>query len=102
MVLAFLNAGGLFWVTHLSEAGRLRLRQFEREFALGHEHEKAGDFAKAVQVYASLVPKFSDQPKIAEIAHRRIQSLKQAHPDAFKASTPAKAKARPTPKGRRR
>ena len=70
MALAFLNAGGLFWVTHLSEAGRLRLRQFEREFAVGHALEEAGDFARAAAVYAALLPRYADQPKIAEIARQ--------------------------------
>lgn len=79
MALAFLNAGGLLWVTHLSEAGRLRLRQFERDFAAGHALEEAGRFAEAVAVYEALVPRYQDHPKIAEIAQRRIEHLRQEH-----------------------
>ncbi len=85
MTLAFLNAGGLLWVTHLSEAGRQRLREFEREFAQGHALEEAGDFAGAVRVYGGLIGAYQDQPKIAEIAVRRIEHLKRSHPDSFAA-----------------
>lgn len=98
--LAFLNAGGLLWVTHLSEAGRARLREFEREFSEGHLHEEAGDFRAAADFYASLIPKYQDFPKIAEIASRRIEHLKKQHPQAFavKAAAPAPARsAKPLP-----
>lgn len=84
MALAFLNAGGLLWVTHLSEAGRLRLRQFEREFAEGHALEQAGRYAEAAAAYEALAPRYHDQPKIAEIALRRVTHLKAEHPAAFK------------------
>jgi hypothetical protein len=92
--LAFFNAGGLLWVTHLSETGRLRLREFEREFSEGHKHEEAGHFRLAAEFYAGLVPKYQDFPKIAEIASRRIEHLKREHPAAFAAKPPKKIKGR--------
>jgi hypothetical protein len=82
--LAFLNAGGLLWVTHLSESGRLRLREFEKEFSEGHAHEEAGRYKQAAQFYATLIPKYQDFPKIAEIAQRRIEHLKKQHAPSFK------------------
>lgn len=84
MALAFLNAGGLFWITHLSEAGRQRLRDFEKEFAVGHALEDSGHYAKAVAVYEALLPRYKDYAKIAEIAQRRIEHLRSEHPAAFK------------------
>jgi hypothetical protein len=81
--VAFFNAGGLLWVTHLSESGRRRLREFEREFAKGHEMEEAGRYKEAAAAYAALVPRYADSPKIAEIATRRIEFLKLEQPRAF-------------------
>lgn len=81
--LAFFNAGGLLWVTHLSETGRLRLKEFEREFSLGHQKEEAGDYKAAADFYASLGPKYQDFPKISQIATRRVEHLKAQHPAAF-------------------
>jgi hypothetical protein len=103
MALAFLNAGGLLWVTHLSEAGRQRLRDFEREFADGHALEQQGRFAQAVALYQALVPKYQDYPKIAQIAALRIEHLRAEHPAAFKAASKkkrsqARAKGAATPK----
>lgn len=96
MALAFLNAGGLFWITHLSESGRQRLREFEKEFAVGHALEESGRYAQAVAAYQALLPRFQDHAKIAEIATRRIQHLRQEHPEAFR--TPkAKPKKRSKP-----
>lgn len=90
MALAFLNAGGLFWITHLSEAGRQRLRDFEKEFAVGHDLEEAGHYAKAAAVYEGLLPRYKDHAKIAEIAQRRIEHLRREHPAAFKPRRKAK------------
>jgi hypothetical protein len=100
MALAFLNAGGMLWVTHLSEAGRQRLRQFEREFAEGHAMEEAGRYRQAVAHYEALIPRYQDQPKIAEIATRRIEHLRHEHPTAFegKRSKPGTDKARKRPR----
>jgi hypothetical protein len=89
--LAFFNAGGLLWVTHLSESGRKRLKEFEKEFSKGHELESAGEFERAAEFYASLIPQYQDFPKIAEIASRRVQHLKDRHAKAF----PAKARKKP-------
>ncbi|HTB21521.1 MAG TPA: hypothetical protein VK914_02320 [bacterium] len=85
MALACLNAGGMLWVTHLNEAGRKRLKEFESEFAVGHALEEAGDFAAAAAHYTALVPRYEDQPKIAQIAVHRVAHLKQTHPEAFSA-----------------
>ena len=92
MLLAFFNAGGLLWVTHLSEAGRKRLRDFEEEFARGHAKEEAGDWAAAAAHYAEMAPRYGDQPKISQIALHRVEHLKREHPEAFAA--PKKAKPR--------
>jgi hypothetical protein len=94
MALAFLNAGGLLWITHLSEAGRQRLRQFEREFAEGHGLEQAGHFVAAAAAYQALVPKYQEYPKIAQIAVARIEHLRAEHPGAFRPSS-SKAAAKP-------
>jgi hypothetical protein len=108
MALAFLNAGGLLWVTHLNEAGRRRLREFEAEFAVGHAMEEKGDFRAAVLHYEQLHPRYADQPKIAQIAVHRAEYLRQNHSELFaageagtavpagapKAKAPARAQAR--------
>ena len=81
---AFFSASGMLWVTHLSEAGRKRLKDFEREFSTGHQKEEAGDFKAAAEYYATLIPRYQDSPRIADIAVRRIELLKQKHPALFK------------------
>lgn len=101
--LAFLNAGGMLWVTHLSETGRVRLREFEREFSLGHQMEEDGLFREAAAHYATLVPQYQDFPKIAEIAKRRIEHLKIQQPSAFEPlPKPVKTKAKPKSKSSKR
>jgi hypothetical protein len=91
-------------VTHLNEAGRKRLREFEAEFAVGHALEEKGDFPGAAAFYETLGPRFADQPKIAAIAVSRIAHLKQGHPEAFHAGnksaskTPSKAPSKPKSK----
>jgi hypothetical protein len=111
LALAFLNAGGLLWITHLSEAGRERLRQFERDFAKGHGLEEHGQFAAAVAVYEALVPQYQDYPKIAQIAVLRIEQLRTERPDAFRpspaklipiAKPASKPKAKAKPKARKK
>ena len=96
MALAFLNAGGMLWVTHLNEAGRKRLQEFESEFAQGHALEEAGDFSGAAALYSGLVPRYADQPQIVKIAVHRVAHLKQTHPEAF--SPASKPKPVPTVK----
>jgi hypothetical protein len=102
MLLAFLNAGGLLWITHLSEAGRQRLREFEREFAKGHALEEAGDIAGALKAYEALAPRYADQPKIAEIAVRRMEHLRSLYPPSPAApaalGAPLKPKGKPAAK----
>jgi hypothetical protein len=83
MALACFNAGGMLWVTHLNEAGRKRLKEFESEFAVGHALEEAGDYAAAAALYTALAPRYGDQPKIAQIAVHRAAHLKLEHPEAF-------------------
>lgn len=92
--VAFLNAGGLLWVTHLSEEGRRRLRQFERDFAKGHALEEAGKVKEAAEAYAALVPAYRADPKIAEIATRRIGYLKSKFPRAFAGSGPSRKRSK--------
>lgn len=92
MLLAFLNAGGLLWVTHLNEAGRQRLREFEREFARGHALEESGDVAAAVALYSELAPRYQDYPLIAQIALRRVEHLRLA--SASKPKPPRKKRRR--------
>jgi hypothetical protein len=101
--MAGLNASGLLWVSHLGEAGRRRLRDFEREFADGHALEEAGKFAQAVTFYEALAPRYADYPKIAEIATRRAAKLLQEHPLRARskaAKAPSKPKPKPRSKGR--
>lgn len=75
LVLASLNAGGLLWVSHLNEVGRKRLREFEQEFSQGHQLEEQGRQAEALALYQSLLPRYSDFPKIADIAQKQIEKL---------------------------
>jgi hypothetical protein len=91
MTLAFLNAGGLLWVTHLNESGRKRLREFEAEFSVGHALEEKGEYPAAAAVYAALVPRYADQPKIARIAEHRAALLRERHPGDFDAKPAAPA-----------
>jgi|GEM_PF-6941894 hypothetical protein len=91
LVIAFFNAGGLYWVTHLSEKGRQRLVDFEREFRQGYALEEAHDYQAAQQYYAALASRYQDVPTVAEVATRRIDYLKDL---AAKAPAPKK----PAPK----
>jgi hypothetical protein len=103
LLLAFFNAGGLFWVTHLSEKGRQRLRQFEAEFSEGHKQEEAGLYKEAAELYARLYPLYQDFPRIAEIAARRIEFLKKTQPQAFSVKATKAAKpARPAKKKKKK
>jgi hypothetical protein len=95
LLLASLQAGGLLWVTHLNEAGRARLREFEREFAQGHTLEEQGRWAEALAFYQALAPRYKDQPKVADIALQRIEVLKARRPAPRKSAKPARRKAKP-------
>ena len=95
MALAFLNAGGMLWVTHLNEAGRRRLKEFEAEFAVGHAMEERGDEAAAAEFYDALVPRYADVPRIAAIAEHRGRFLRE-RAAGREPTTPA----RPEPKGK--
>ena len=106
MLLASLNAGGMLWVSHLTEAGRQRLREFEAEFSKGHALEESGKMAEAVAYYEGLAPHYQDHPNIAQIALRRADYLRKNHPLAFaKKAKPTKAKpakSKPKPPRKRR
>jgi hypothetical protein len=89
LLLASLNAGGLLWVTHLTEAGRRRLREFEQEFARGHRLEEDGRWAEALQFYEAMVPRYGDFPKIADVAQKQADKLMKqilAQPEVMKAA----------------
>jgi len=94
MALAFLNAGGMLWVTHLNDVGRKRLREFEAEFAVGHAMEEKRDFGAAAAFYTALAPRYADHPKIAQIALHRAAHLKESHPQTFAPAPAAKRVAR--------
>lgn len=96
MALAFLNAGGMLWVTHLNEAGRVRLRDFESEFARGHALEEAGEYHAAAELYAGLAPRYDDQPNMARIALHRVEHLRRTQPQAFAAASKTGKSARPS------
>ena len=106
LVLACLNAGGLLWVTHLSERGRKRLVDFEALFREGYALEEKKRWKEAAAFYESLVPSFQEFPKIAEIARSRIQYLWAQHPEAFaarkggKKAVPSGSSGRPARRGR--
>ncbi len=102
MALAFLNAGGMLWVTHLNEAGRRRLRDFEKEFAIGHELEERGDYPGAVRLYAALAPRYADYPRIAQIALSRIEHLRATVPGGLPESSPRAPDAAPARRVRAR
>jgi hypothetical protein len=96
--LAFFNANGLLWVTHLNERGRKRLAEFERRFSDGHALEEKGRFAEAVEFYESLPKDFADYPKFGEICASRVAYLRREHPQVFgarKSRRRSASKARP-------
>lgn len=90
LAIAFLNAGGLLWVTHLSEKGRKALIDFEIEFRKGFELEEAGRLSEAMAAYTPLVKRYQEFPKISEIAQHRIELLQ--------AKLPVKIVKKPKPK----
>jgi hypothetical protein len=92
LAIAFLNAGGLYWVTHLSEKGRRRLIDFEHEFRKGYALEEAHDYKAAQAFYAALVARFQDVPSVAEVATRRIAFLQEQTAKAKPAKKPAARK----------
>jgi hypothetical protein len=102
LLLASLNAGGLLWVSHLSEAGRRRLREFEQEFAQGHQLEEEGRWSEALRLYEELVPRYSDYPKIADVAVKQIELLKQRPKEKASRAKPAKKAGKAVPKRSRR
>jgi hypothetical protein len=102
LLLASLNAGGLLWVSHLSEAGRKRLRDFEQEFAQGHQMEEEGRWADALKLYQDIAPRYSEYPRIAEIALKQIELLKKRPPEkVLKPDSPQRTKAKPKAKAKR-
>lgn len=77
LLISFFTELGHFWTTHLTELGRQKLIEFEKEFRVGYDLEKAGKTDEAIKTYESLIPKYSEHPKISGIAARRIQELKK-------------------------
>jgi hypothetical protein len=93
MTLAFLNAGGLLWVTHLTEKERRRLRDFEADFRAGHSLEENGQWAQAVALYLSLRPRYGDIHQLVTLCDKRVEKIKREHPRDFSPSRPSKKKA---------
>jgi hypothetical protein len=77
LIISFFTELGHFWTTHLTELGRQRLIEFEKEFRVGYDLEKAGKVKEAVEIYEAIIPRYSDHPKISGIAAGRIQELKK-------------------------
>jgi len=77
LLISFFTELGHLWTTHLSEKGRKILIDFEKEFRVGYEKEKAGDFKGAISVYEGLIPKYKDNPQIANIAVNRIEWIEK-------------------------
>jgi hypothetical protein len=77
LIISFFTELGHFWTTHLTEVGRQRLIEFEKEFRVGYDLEKEGKIKEAVKTYENIIPRYSDHPKISGIAADRIQELKK-------------------------
>jgi hypothetical protein len=77
LLISFFTELGHFWTTHLTEVGRQRLIEFEKEFRVGYDLEKQGKTREAIKIYEAIIPKYTDHPKISEIAARRIQELEK-------------------------
>lgn len=77
LLISFFTELGHFWTTHLTEVGRQKLIEFEKEFRLGYEMEKQGRVKEAKKIYEELIPKYRGQPKISGIAEQRIEYLKK-------------------------
>jgi hypothetical protein len=77
LLISFFTELGHLWTTHLSEKGRKILIDFEKEFRVGYEKEKTGDFKGAISVYEGLIPKYKYNPQIANIAANRIEWIKK-------------------------
>ncbi|MCX8092999.1 MAG: hypothetical protein N3E50_02380 [Candidatus Goldbacteria bacterium] len=77
LLISFFTELGHLWTTHLSEKGRRLLIEFEKDFRVGYEKEKINDYKGALLVYEKLVKKYKDNPKIAEIAIKRIEWIEK-------------------------
>jgi hypothetical protein len=77
LLISFFTELGHFWTTNLTELGRQKLIEFEKEFRVGYDLEKQGKTREAIKIYEAIIPKYIDHPKISEIAVRRIQELKK-------------------------
>ncbi len=77
LLISFFTELGHLWTTHLSEKGRKLLLDFEKDFRIGYEKEKEGDYERAVQIYETLIKKYKDNPKIAGIAVKRIDWIEK-------------------------
>jgi hypothetical protein len=77
LMISFFTELGHLWTTHLTEVGRRKLIEFEKEFRVGYDMEKEGRIKEAIEVYGALIPKYKGQPKISGIAVQRIEYLKK-------------------------
>lgn len=77
LLISFFTELGHLWSTHLSEKGRKILIDFEKDFRVGYEKEKTGNYKEAVIIYENLISKYKDQPKIANIAINRIEWIEK-------------------------
>lgn len=78
LLISFFTELGHLWTTHLSEKGRKILIDFEKEFRVGYEKEKTNNYEEAVAIYEKLVFKFKNNPRIANIAIKRIESIEKS------------------------
>jgi|DewCreStandDraft_4_1066084.scaffolds.fasta_scaffold05341_6 hypothetical protein len=77
LLISFFTELGHLWTTHLSEEGRKILIDFEKDFRVGYEKEKTGNYKEAVSIYENLISKYKNQPKIASIAINRIEWIEK-------------------------
>ena len=77
LLISFFTELGHFWTTHLTEVGRQKLIEFEKEFRVGYDLEKEGKIKEAVKIYGAIIPKYKDHPKISGISVKRIQELEK-------------------------
>ena len=75
MTLAALTASGFLWTTHLSEADKLKLVEFEKEFRKGYKLEKAGRKKEALDWYRKLQKEFAGHRHAHHLVTFHIQQL---------------------------
>ena len=73
LLISFFTEVGHLFTTHVSEIERQKLMDFEKEFRRGYENELGNKWREAVKVYRELSKKYSENPRIAGIASKRIE-----------------------------